>query len=106
MKLLIIFAVLLISSFAYAVSYPPESPERYENSSTLEKMKLNDAQGTVRPLSIPKSWKLISVSNGEKPNSNNLWFQDTDGSVYLLQEVTSQNELIIRQYIYKIPAKQ
>ena len=105
MKLLIILTVLMITSVAYAVSYPPEEfPDKYE-SSTLERIKLNDVKGTDMPLSIPKSWKLISVSNGEKPNSNNLWFQDTDGSVYLLQELTSQDEIIIRQYIYKIPAK-
>ena len=105
MRLLIVFAVLMIASTAYAVAYYPATQEGFANSSTIEKMKLSDVQGIVKPLTIPKSWKLVGVSNGEKPDSNNLWFQDTEGSVYLLQGVTSQHKFSISQYIYKIPAK-
>jgi len=66
---------------------------------------LRDIQGTSPTPSIPKSWKLIGVSTGEKSNSNNLWFQDTDGSIILLQGFTSQNKFIIHENLYKIPAK-
>jgi hypothetical protein len=105
MRLSIILIVLLITTTAYAVSYPVQFPKGLEEFATIEGIKFHDAHGTVSPPSIPKSWKLISVSNGEKSNSNNLWFQDTDGSVYLIQGFTSQNKFIIHEHVYKIPAK-
>jgi hypothetical protein len=97
---------LFTTPFAWAVSYPPHAPATgLEEFTSVEAIKFRDAQGTSTPPPIPKSWKLISVSPGEKSNSNNLWFQDSDGSVYLLQGFTSQNKLFIHENIYKIPAK-
>jgi hypothetical protein len=105
MKLFVILAVLLITASAYAVSYPAQFPKGLEEFTAIEGIKFQDAHGTSNPPSIPKSWKLIAVSSGEKSNSNNLWFQDTDGSVYLLQGFASQNKFFIHEHIYKIPAK-
>ncbi len=103
---LCIITFLLISNSAWATSYPPNFPPAVlEELSYVEAIKFRDAKGTCIPLSIPKSWKLISVSTGEKCNSNNLWFQDSDGSIYLLQGFTSQNKFIIHENVYKIPAK-
>ena len=105
MRLWIMLAAILTATAAHAVSYPVQFPKGLEEFTTIEGIKFQDAHGTVNPPSIPKSWKLISVSNGEKSNSNNLWFQDTDGSVYLLQGFTSQNRFFIHEHIYKILAK-
>jgi hypothetical protein len=105
MRRSIIIMVILIASAAYAVSYPPKFPQKPEEFIAIEGMKLKDAQGTFNPLSIPMSWKLISISSGEKSNSNNLWFQDTDGSVYLLQGLISQDKLILHVNVYRIPVK-
>jgi hypothetical protein len=105
MRLWIILAALLITTTAHAVSYPVQIPKGVEEFTTIEGIKIQDAHGTVNPPSIPKSWKLICVSTGEKSNSNNLWFQDADGSVYLLQGIMSQNRFIIHENVYKIPAK-
>src|ERR1700681_2704343 len=105
MRLSIILTTLLITTTAHAVSYPVQFPKGLEEFTTIEGIKFQDAHGTVNPPSIPKSWKLISVSSGEKSNSNNLWFQDTDGSVYLLQGFTSKNRFFIHEHVYKIPAK-
>jgi hypothetical protein len=104
---LIIILFLFTSPAAWAVSVPPpqDHPPVHEELTTVEAMKFRDAQGTSTPPSIPKSWKLISVSNGEKSNSNNLWFQDADGSVYLLQGFTTKNKYFIHENVYKIPAK-
>ena len=97
---------LLITSVAWAVSVPPHVPPvALEEFTSVEAIKFRDAQSSGIPPSIPKSWKLISVSNGEKSNSNNLWFQDSDGSVYLLQGFTAQNKFFIHENAYKIPAK-
>ncbi len=76
-----------------------------EKNPTLEKIKLEDVNGSSKPLSIPKTWKLVSVSENSKTNYCNLWFQDANGSVYLLQEYTSRNQINIRPYVYTIPAK-
>ncbi len=98
--------ILLISSVTWAVSVPPHLPAAaLEEFATLEPVKFRDIQGANTFPAIPKSWKLISVSTGEKSNSNNLWFQDSDGSVYLLQGFTSQNKFIIHENVYKIPSK-
>jgi len=103
---LVITLILTLASVARATSYPPITPPAvHEEFTSVEAIKFRDAKVTSAPLSIPKSWKLISVSTGEKSNSNNLWFQDADGSVYLLQGLTSQNKFIIHENIFKIPAK-
>ncbi|MRR56367.1 MAG: hypothetical protein EG822_18015 [Deltaproteobacteria bacterium] len=105
MRLSIVLVALLIAGTAQATSYVPQFPQGLEQFTTIEGIKFNDASGKHNPPSIPKSWKLISVSNGEKANANNLWFQDSDGSVYLLQGFTSRNKFIIHEHVYKIPAK-
>jgi hypothetical protein len=97
---------LFTTPFAWAVSYPPHDPAAVpEEFTSVEAIKIRDAKGTSTTLPIPKSWKLISVSAGEKSNSSNLWFQDADGSIYLLQGFMSQNKLFIHENVYKIPAK-
>jgi hypothetical protein len=103
--LILMLTVLVVSSTTYAVSYFPGRLIASENAPTLEKLKLEDVNGASKPLSIPKSWKLVSVSENSKNISCNLWFQDTDGSVYLLQEFTFRKKINIRPYVYKIPAK-
>ena len=103
---LIIILSLFTAPVAWAVSVPPHVPPAVlEEFTSIEAFKFRDAQGASNSPSIPKSWKLISVSNGEKSNSTNLWFQDTDGSVYLLQGFASQNKFFIHENAYKIPAK-
>jgi len=106
-KILVIIMFLLTIPVAWAVSVPPPQvpPPVHEELATVEAIKFRDAQGTITPPTIPKSWKLISVSNGEKSNANNLWYQDTDGSVYLLQGFTSKNKFYIHENVYKIQAK-
>jgi hypothetical protein len=107
MRLILGITIFLFTTpVAWAVSYPPHAPATgLEEFTSVEVIKFRDAQGTSTLPPIPKSWKLISVSNGEKSNSSNLWFQDSDGSVYLLQGFASQNKFFIHENLYKIPAK-
>ena len=104
---LILSLSLLMVPAAWALSVPPHvpAPVGHEELVYVDSIKFRDAQGAVIPPAIPKFWKLISVSNGEKSNSNNLWFQDSDGSVYLLQGFASQNKFFIHENVYKIPSK-
>ena len=107
MRILMSITLLLITNqVVWAVSASPHVPPPViEEFTSVDAIKFRDAQGTATSASIPKSWKLISVSTGEKSNSNNLWFQDSDGSVYLLQGFTSQNKFFIHENLYKIPVK-
>ena len=104
---ILIIVALFTASLAWGVSVPPHTPPpvAHEELLLVDTIKFRDAQGTVIPPSIPKSWKLISVANGEKSNSNNLWFQDSDGAVYLLQGFTLQNKYFIHENVYKIQTK-
>ena len=103
---LIIIMFLFTTPVVWAVSVPPHVPQAaLEEFISVEPVKLRESQGTNNPASIPKSWKLISVSEGEKTNSSKLWFQDSDGSIYLLQGFTAQNKFFIHENMFKIPAK-
>jgi len=98
--------IVFTTPVAWETSYPlTVPPPLHEEFISVEAIKFRDVQGTNAPPAIPKAWKLISVSNGEKLNSNNLWFQDQNGSIYLLQGFTSQNKLFIHENVYKIPSK-
>ena len=107
MRLPLIFALLLVTSTAQAVSYPPELLREHEPTPQAgEEAKLKESLGVVISPPIAKSWRLVSVTNGAEPNSHNLWFQDADGSVYLMQGVMSQNKLtFLHENVYKIPAQ-
>lgn len=103
---LVITMIVFITPVVWATSYPPLVPPPVpEEFSSVEAFKFRDARGPNIPPSVPKSWKLVTVSNGEKTNSSNLWFQDSNGSVYLLQGFISQNKLFIHENAFKIPAK-
>ena len=102
MKALILPALLLLVPTAHATSYFPAGLEEF---TTIEGISFQEASVEKKPPSIPKSWKLISVSSGEKSNSNNLWFQDVEGAVYLLQGHSSGSKFFIHDVVYKIPAK-
>jgi len=103
---LAISMIVFITRLAGATSYPLPVPSPVlEEFISVEAVKFRDIQGTNKPPFIPKSWKLISVSNGEKSNSSNLWFQDPNGSVYLLQGFTSQNKFVLHENMYRIPAR-
>ena len=103
---LAITMIVFITPVAWATSYPlPVPPPAHEEFISVESIKFRDVHGANNSPTIPKSWKLISVSTGEKSNSNNLWFQDPNGSIYLLQGFTSQNKFFIHENIYKIPAR-
>lgn len=103
----IFICLLFMASQAHAVSYPLTQPEKppEETVVPVASSKLQELLGTNSLPAIPKSWKLIGVSNGEKSNASNLWFQAEDGSVYLLQGFSSQNKFMLHEHAYKIPAK-
>lgn len=53
---------------------------------------------------IPKGWRLVGVSNGEKINSNNLWFQDQGGNIYLVRGFNTESQFILQDNVHKLSA--
>jgi hypothetical protein len=107
MRLAIISALLCSASLVGSVSYPlPQSTKPHEEGGMgVEGVRTQELLGSGSLSAIPKTWRLIGVSSGEKPNVSNLWFQAEDGSVYLLQGGISQNRFVFHDQVYKIPAK-
>jgi hypothetical protein len=74
---------------------------------TIGKIRFDESMGEKKPTpAIPNGWRFIGVSNGEKSNSNNLWFQDKDGSIYVVQGFTTGRQFILREDIQKLSASQ
>ena len=51
---------------------------------------------------IPKTWRLVSVANGNTPNSNSLWFQDDDGSIFMISGFHDSTGFILNPNIAEI----
>ena len=66
-----------------------------------------DIRGAAKkpPASIPKAWRFVGVSNGEKPNSNILWFQDAGGNIYLVRGASVDQDFVLAQRIEVLRAK-
>jgi hypothetical protein len=74
---------------------------------TIGEIRFDESMGEKKPTpKRPSTWRFIGVSNGEKRNSNNLWFQDRDGSIYLVQGFTTEREFIVQESIQKLNASQ
>ncbi|MCE8429791.1 MAG: hypothetical protein J5U19_15570 [Candidatus Methanoperedens sp.] len=69
----------------------------------IKEIRFDESMGDEKPTpKIPKSWRLVGVSNGENMNYNNLWFQDSDGNIYLVQGFVSYGQFILQPSIGKI----
>ncbi len=58
--------------------------------------------GTLPLPAIPKTWRFVGVSNGEKRNSNTLWFEDRDGTIYVIQTFTTGGTIIMNEGVSKL----
>ena len=61
-------------------------------------IRFDESMGSMRPLPVvPKDWRFVGVSNGEKGNVNNLWFEGRDGHIYMVQGFTTSGRFIVRE---------
>jgi hypothetical protein len=68
--------------------------------------RFDESVGGSKPTpTIPSGWRFVGVSNGEKMNSNTLWFQDRVGNIYIIQGFTTHGQFILDETIYKIAAE-
>jgi hypothetical protein len=74
---------------------------------TVAEIRFDESVGEKKPTpKLPSTWRFIGVSNGEKQNSNNLWFQDKDGSIYLVQGFNTGSQFIVQENIQKLNVSQ
>jgi len=73
---------------------------------TIGEVRFDENLGAKPTPQLPRAWRFIGVSNGENTNSNNLWFQDKDGSIYLVQGFTSRNKFALEENIQKLNVSQ
>jgi hypothetical protein len=60
---------------------PPSVPDGF----TVNEMRFDETGGDRKLMpSIPRGWRFVAVSNGERENGNNLWFQDQTGNIFLV----------------------
>ena len=69
----------------------------------VQEIRFDELLGGKKPTPrIPKGWRFVGVSNGEKMNSNNLWFQDGSGNVYVLQGFITSGRFILDENVQRI----
>jgi hypothetical protein len=89
----------------------PEFARSVPTKATLDgfavsEVRFDESKGTQKPTPvIPKSWRFVGVSRGEGVNSNNLWFQDEDGSIYLVQGFVRYEQFTMLGTLQKINSK-
>jgi hypothetical protein len=98
-----IFVAIMAAGFAEQLT---AEETLLEGFFITKEIRFDESIGERKPTpQIPKSWQFVGVSNGEKINSNNLWFQDKDGNIYLIQGFNSYGQFIVREGIQKLKAK-
>ena len=71
----------------------------------VQEVRFDEIVGGKRPIPrIPRGWRFVGVSNGEKMNVNNLWFRDGSGNIYLIKGFTSSGSFILDEKVQKINA--
>jgi hypothetical protein len=100
------FAVVGMCAALLTTIFLACKPNAQQSSLTgfvIAEIRFDESMGEKKPTpTLPSGWRFIGVSNGEKENSNNLWFQDKDGSIYLVQGFTTHNEFILQPNIQKL----
>lgn len=91
--------VLVVLAVVYIRAPHAQAPTAVENF-FVDDVRFNQVPTVTAK--IPKTWRFIAVSNGEKLNSNNLWFQDRDGTIYQLSGFTSSNQFVLNERINKL----
>jgi hypothetical protein len=101
-SILLTIATLVAVLYSNLSSAQNAGPEGF----TIKEVRFDESMGKAKPTPrIPSTWRFVGVSNGEKRNSNNLWFQDREGNIYLVQGFTSDREFVLIEDVEKISGK-
>ena len=95
-------AALAVALYPGLAAAQTGAPEGFE----VKEIRFDESMGKAKPTPrIPSSWRFVGVSNGEKRNSNNLWFQDREGNIYVVQGFTSGRDFVLMEDVGKISGK-
>jgi len=98
--------VFLTVVLSYGIGYVRLVHAQSTSGFVTREARFDESVGGSKPTPIiPSSWRFIGVSNGEKINSNTLWFQDRNGNIYVVQGFTTYGKFILDETIYKIAAE-
>ena len=105
MRRLVVFVTFaLISGDAATQSRPAVQPEGFYKD--IAEIRFDESLGTKKTAPvIPKSWRFVGVSNGQKVNSNHLWFQDAAGNIYLVKGFADSDSFTLYEQIQVLRAK-
>ena len=93
--------VTLFLTYSHSVAAQEGSMKGFR----VQEVKFDEFLGGKKPTPrIPKGWRFVGVTDGERANSNNLWFQDGSGNVYVIQILTSSGHFILDANVQKINA--
>lgn len=101
-KIFIVSVLVILMMTGFIVENArAEDPEK--GGFKLYEIRFDESTGDKKPTpAIPKSWRFVGVSNGRSANSNNLWFQDQAGNIYLVQGFLNYSQFILDEPIGKI----
>jgi hypothetical protein len=100
-RLGIIFGVVAVVIAAWSLSDRPTASAQVANQSQMDGFNFQDIrfdQGAGPRPQMPRVsrlWKFVAVSNGERPNSNRLWFQDSSGNIITLSAYTTSGVVFV-----------
>jgi hypothetical protein len=98
-------AVVISGAIGFALRGHAQATDTLEGFSISE-VRFDESTGTQKPTPrLPRQWKFIGVSNGQKLNENNLWFQSEDGAIYVVQGFTVGGKFIMHPEIGRIEPK-
>ena len=85
----LILGFFIVTTFTFSQTGQKDRVPEAVGSWLAYPMTFDESAIKNRPLpTIPKTWRFIGVSNGEKSNTNTLWFQDKGGDIYMLESYT------------------
>lgn len=106
----LIAAIVSVASLGGVVTYLIAAAPAHAGATmegfTIKQVRFDESMGGQKPSpQIPKSWRFVGVSNGEKQNGNTLWFQDGDGNIYAIAGFTSNAQFTLLPNVHKLEAK-
>lgn len=104
-RLAIFVAFALVSGDAASQTKPaPQRPEGFYNE--ISEIRFDESLGKKKATPVlPKSWRFVGVSNGDKRNANHLWFQDPAGNIYLVKGFADDSGFTLNEQIQVLRAK-
>ena len=104
---LLLAGILLGVVGDWSVVKAQREPWDTESSTFVTKeIRFDESETNKSTPTIPREWRFVGASNGEKANSSNLWFEGKDGTVYLIQGFTSNRRFILHPVSGKLGRSQ